>query len=32
MEALKIGVSNVDDIFSKAEAYLNMLSEFVSFN
>jgi len=30
MESLKIGVSNVEDIFNKAESYLNMLSEFVS--
>lgn len=29
MEVLKIGVSNVDEIFEKCESYLNMLSEFV---
>jgi len=30
MEVLKIGVSNVDEIFEKCESYLNMLSECVS--
>ena len=32
MENLKTGVSNVDNIYTSCESYLNMLSEFVRMN